>query len=690
MHAWLRVIDEPAPTGVGCKLVSSVGADGELTLLAEYRGHGQYAVMLGHGRGDLADDFAPHPITLDDLTAKFERLRAVSDIKPRLKKAGEPRQPKEHSGDVRDWDKEPPTDTADVLAHAIIDGRLEWTDVLPDGWECVGKSFDDWTYWLRPDADSASSANGAEGRGTPSLTVHSSSVEWAEPGESYSPADVLARGRLGTDHATAMKMVEDATVAWPVVDPDNPLCDWPDSVLSQVRALRKQQHDEYRQKASNAESDAGEDDEVSSFEPIDLGEYLDGEVVEITPDLLMMTNGKALLYGSRLNEVHGDSGTGKTMLVVQTVAELLAKGSSVMVVDIEDSPAPLIQRLRQIGVTDDQIRRGVVFIHPTDAFGRPNVDRLVNAAVEHKVAHVFIDSLGEAFSLNSVDENNDNEVGPWIRNVSRRLIQEAGCGVTHIDHITKSADNPLHPSGSKRKRAAITGVSWYMHSIDPFDIHNGGRARLRCGKDRHGNYKRGEDVADLVMTMVSSSCFLKLEPMASADDRQHRKEEALVRAVVDAVRACTPDWLSLRSVRDEVTGRNAAIGEALDTARNRGHIEEQSGSNRAREFRFVRAYADPWIDDLNDAGTGDPGTTSGTTHSEGGSSEGREPREIPPGQGERHGGVGGSQVVPEGSGTTPEPSGSHGSAPLEGRNGNRPGRDDKKKHKPAPIRRKTT
>ena len=70
-----------------------------------------------------------------------------------------------------------------------------------------------------------------------------------------------------------------------------------------------------------------------------------------------------------------------------------------------------------------------------------------------------VDSLGEAFGLEGIDENHDVEVAPWLRRVARRLA-DAGLSVLLLDHSTKSADNPRRPSGSKRKRAAITGASY--------------------------------------------------------------------------------------------------------------------------------------------------------------------------------------------------------------------------------------
>ena len=85
-HAVLQVTDGAAPDGRGHKLIwrleGGVDARGRpsKTLLVEYRGLGSYAAVLGHGRGPLQPDFAPHGVTLAELEEVLADLREVSDV----------------------------------------------------------------------------------------------------------------------------------------------------------------------------------------------------------------------------------------------------------------------------------------------------------------------------------------------------------------------------------------------------------------------------------------------------------------------------------------------------------------------------------------------------------------------------------------------------------------------------------
>jgi P4 family phage/plasmid primase-like protien len=248
-HAWLRVTDGLAPAGE--KLMTrGDGADEEptYTLLAESRGHGHCAVMLGHGRGELPDDFAPYEVTLAELDELFERLRSVSDTRPRTRarKAGTAAGPSVGTYRRERQHRGGPMDTGDLLAEAVLNGDLSWLHVLDEGWEDVGQTAKSRTLWLRPEygkpATSVSSASGMETLGTPSLTVHSSVVPWTQSGVSFSPAQVLAEARFGGDYAAAVCMVERTAEAL-VVDgiapgEGNLLADWPADVLRRVHEGR--------------------------------------------------------------------------------------------------------------------------------------------------------------------------------------------------------------------------------------------------------------------------------------------------------------------------------------------------------------------------------------------------------------------------------------------------------------------
>ncbi len=109
-----------------------------------------------------------------------------------------------------------------------------------------------------------------------------------------------------------------------------------------------------------------------------------------------------------------------------------------------------------------------------------------------------VDSIGEAMNASTVDENSDAEVGPWLTQCAGSVADE-GITFIGIDHTPHGDPERLHPSGSKRKRAAITGTGWSVQSVTPFTRTEAGMSRIVVGKDREGHYRRGDTFALLTL-----------------------------------------------------------------------------------------------------------------------------------------------------------------------------------------------
>ena len=335
------------------------------------------------------------------------------------------------------------------------------------------------------------------------------------------------------------------------------------------------------------------DEDLDTFNPIDLMPYLNGTVIRVTANLATMSDGRSLLHAARLNGIHGDSGSGKSFFVAFVVQEQLQAGKPIMVIDLEDTPDPMIERLRQIGTPDSMIGRLLIFASPQIPFTPAGVARLIEHAAKHRVAHVFLETMGEAFSLEGLNEDKDVEVAPWLRRVCRHFIEQTGIGMTLIDHGTKSAERPLDPSGSKRKRAAITGTAWLMQAVSPFNRTEGGLSILTCAKDRHGWFKRGDQVARLIMdpfNPITGQTALRLEPTPIALPGGP-STDPLTQAAVDAVTNANPKPLSTNEARAEMRhagfqGSDDRLRRALDDAVAGGAIERFDGPNRSHMYRL--------------------------------------------------------------------------------------------------------
>lgn len=328
----------------------------------------------------------------------------------------------------------------------------------------------------------------------------------------------------------------------------------------------------------------------ASWARVNLTRVLDGDREPTRPTILRSDGGGAFFYLGHVCGLHADSGIGKTFVAATALAEQLVDGHHVLLVDLEEPTADtIVDRLRLLGVADDVIDERLHYHAPTDAFTDVAVEYLVHDIEEHGITLVVIDSLGEAFGLDGIDENKDAEVGPWLRRVARRLADAGPC-VLLIDHATKAADSPLHPSGSKRKRAAITGASYLVEAPKPLTLECGGRLTLTCAKDRHGYYRRGQVVAHIDFTMYpDGGMTVHVWPVTTRTDSAEEKLRVVARAAVQAAKEAGRP-LSQRELVESmnVKARAELKRAAIDYALGVGALRTEDGPRRAVLHAFVR------------------------------------------------------------------------------------------------------
>jgi hypothetical protein len=247
-------------------------------------------------------------------------------------------------------------------------------------------------------------------------------------------------------------------------------------------------------------SDRGDDEEPgeTKWEQVDLGPAWRGEKEWPTAAVFERDDGVALLPPG-VNYNHGDSGDGKSLLATIIVLTELRASRDAVWISYEDANEELIvSRLRQLGAVWEEVER-LHFFAAGDAL-TTGVEQVAEVVTFVEARILILDSIGEAMAVGGVNEDRDNEVGPWFRVTLRRLHEACpGLAIWPIDHSTKAKDNPLFPSGSKRKRAAVTGRSYLLNVRQPFAVGAVGYVQLVVAKDRGGRFKRGDIAAEIML-----------------------------------------------------------------------------------------------------------------------------------------------------------------------------------------------
>lgn len=249
-HAVIVITEgEPLATG-NLAMVEGV-------LLAEIRGVGRegsagaYAVVTGPGRGDLPADFQPARMTRDEVDELLAPIRALN--RPTHHESERDKRSASTTGGTAQGGG-----TGALIADAILNDSLQWPEVLDDGWTVVSERAGR-TGLLRPSLAQAPTSDESANAVGAVLTVWSTSVQWAHPGDTFNPAKALAASRFGGNYASAMRAVEEGARDYVTKEGTLPvwLRKWPVTLLEAIHTQRSER-----------------DEWLNQFEPLNVFEPL--------------------------------------------------------------------------------------------------------------------------------------------------------------------------------------------------------------------------------------------------------------------------------------------------------------------------------------------------------------------------------------------------------------------------------
>ncbi len=306
------------------------------------------------------------------------------------------------------------------------------------------------------------------------------------------------------------------------------------------------------------------------------------------PAVLARDDGQALLYPGKVNGIHAESGTGKSLMALYAAAQEIMVGHRVVYLDYEDSPRDVIGRLLDLGVEPESIVQRFDYRHPEDRFLDAPAE-LLHGLSARPPSLIVIDSTGESIATEGKQPNADDEVAAWFRELPKQLAK-CGAAVLVIDHMPKASDRDLWPIGSQRKRAAIDGAQYLMETRVPFSKGKPGRAVLRCAKDRHGNFARGEVVAIVVVASLGARLGLSLEaPLDDASSNTDSAHEAVMERMSAAL-ASAAGPLNYSKVCEVVGGKRDYHRPAMDALLAGGYVKFTT-AGRAQLYSLVRPFS---------------------------------------------------------------------------------------------------
>lgn len=342
------------------------------------------------------------------------------------------------------------------------------------------------------------------------------------------------------------------------------------------------------------QTDTDEQPEHSSWWPLPLPTAVTGTDNTPTPTHLIRDDGQPLFYSGQVNGLIGESESGKSWIALLAIVQALNAGQPVLMLDFEDSPASIHQRMHYLGLTDDQLQ-AFHYANPDDALDA--VARAdLNLALDNHYRVIVVDGVNAAMSLLGMELNSNNDATMFAAKVLRPLAKTGACVIT-VDHVPKNIEaRGKGGIGAQAKRAMTDGCALTVDIIEPFGKGTEGQLTLTVDKDRHGQIRgksadqKHAGIAHLESAGEHVRIHIAAPEQTRTDWEPYDVMEAITTALADVDRP-----LSFRQIKQLVRGRDDTIRAAVVALTKRGHVKVQPGPRRALLHQLISRF-DPGSD----------------------------------------------------------------------------------------------
>ncbi len=262
---------------------------------------------------------------------------------------------------------------------------------------------------------------------------------------------------------------------------------------------------------------------------IDLAEIIANGCEPELPTVADVGLGTGMLYAGRINEIHGEPGTGKSNIAMALSNAVMSAGGLVIYIDPEDTPTGFTRRSLQLGARPEDLTQRCRYLNSSSP---DDIALAQRWAAIHRPTLVVIDGMAECMSAAGKNEDKADEVISFLRDQAKPFTDDAGAAVLISDHVTKSwEDRGLWSRGSGAKMGRYDGVSYALSLIDAYAPGQAGAVQLTVAKDRNGGVGvKGKPVAEVHFTPAAGN--RTIVSFKSPDPRDETSKVAKVMAKI--------------------------------------------------------------------------------------------------------------------------------------------------------------
>jgi len=237
---------------------------------------------------------------------------------------------------------------------------------------------------------------------------------------------------------------------------------------------------------------------------IDLREFILNGCQPELPTVADVGIGTGMLYAGRINEIHGEPGTGKSNIAIAMSNAVMKSGGTVLYIDPEDVPAGFTRRSLQLGADPEHLIHRCHYLNDSSPVEILAAQRW---AVVHRPELVVIDGMAECMAAAGKNEDKAEDVLQFMQELVRPFAEKSGAAILISDHVTKSwEDRGLWSRGSGAKMGRYDGVSYALSLIEAYSPGQAGAVLLTVAKDRNGGVGvKGKPVVEVHFTPAENN-----------------------------------------------------------------------------------------------------------------------------------------------------------------------------------------
>lgn len=324
----------------------------------------------------------------------------------------------------------------------------------------------------------------------------------------------------------------------------------------------------------------------------------------------------AMLYAGKINNIIGESESGKSMIVQWWSVQEAQAGNHVIYLDFEDAAPGVGDRFAEMGATAEDMSR-IFYRRVDEPWTSATLATLRAAVVMRHPTLCVVDGVTNAMALEGLDPLDNKGVASFYGGVPS-LLRSSGGATAMVDHIVKARqDRAPGALGAQHKRAGIDGASLMLRMKQPAGRNRVGTGFLTIDKDRPGFLREyasdGKTLADVTIRSDGESIVVELAPSSAAPVTQGAtgaRRTGYMERVSQVLEGFGEVGASTRTLNASVKGRDEWIREGAVALVAEGYVRvERVGA--ANRYVSIKAYREtmesPRVDDRYEVDYDDEG-----------------------------------------------------------------------------------